>query len=235
MQLFWLAPYVAVCIFSPSSLFLSRKETRTNRAGSANGRGELYAYLPPSESNTRRLLAIPGSYENPDYGFSVGRGSFSFHADVWTTVAERVKLNDVGQKNGEWSTTLARRKTLLHLFFFLLTQNTTQSKIQNTRWNWSLDWWQVGHQSNRPRFAQFHSVGDSGFTFPDLLLWQVGALLDRKFILANVQYVLCQDRPLIGHLLKSNVLGSRTSPVPLWNDSLWSIQISNRCVENQDE
>lgn len=79
----------------------SCEETYTDCTNRAGGRGELYAYLPLSESNTRRLLAIPGSYQNPEYGISVGRGSFSFNAGVWTTVAERVKLNDLGQKNGE--------------------------------------------------------------------------------------------------------------------------------------
>ncbi|KAF8479376.1 hypothetical protein JB92DRAFT_2800784 [Gautieria morchelliformis] len=67
----------------------------------SNGQGELYAYLPITDSNTRRLLTIPGSSQNPDYGISVGRGSFSFNAGTWTTVAERVKLNDLGQQNGE--------------------------------------------------------------------------------------------------------------------------------------
>ncbi|KZT27188.1 polysaccharide lyase family 14 protein [Neolentinus lepideus HHB14362 ss-1] len=66
-----------------------------------SGQGELYAYLPLTPNNTSRLLAVPSSKQNPDYGFSVGRGLFSFPAGQWTTVAERVRLNDVGQENGE--------------------------------------------------------------------------------------------------------------------------------------
>lgn len=83
---------------------------------SADGKGELYAYLPITDSNTRRLLAIPGSHQNPDYGFSVGRGSFFLKADAWTTVAERVKLNDLGQENGEPSVGYTLHVTLNMIF-----------------------------------------------------------------------------------------------------------------------
>jgi hypothetical protein len=66
------------------------------------GKGEVYAYMPPNEENTAALLSVPPkSYGNPEYGFSVGRGSFIFSPGVWTTVAQRVKLNDPGEPNGE--------------------------------------------------------------------------------------------------------------------------------------
>lgn len=69
---------------------------------SKEGQGELYTYLPPTDNNTSLLLAIPPkSIRNPDYGFSVGRGSFNFTAGAWNTVSERVRLNDVGVENGE--------------------------------------------------------------------------------------------------------------------------------------
>lgn len=67
----------------------------------STGAGELYAYIPPLASNIDQLLAIPPkSIQNPDYGFSVGRGSFNFTAGRWNTVTERVKLNDIGISNG---------------------------------------------------------------------------------------------------------------------------------------
>ncbi|KAL5529872.1 hypothetical protein ACEPAF_6129 [Sanghuangporus sanghuang] len=67
-----------------------------------DGLGELYAYLPVTEENTSQLLAVPPkSIRNPDYGISAGRGAFTFKAGVWTTITERVKLNDVGNCNGE--------------------------------------------------------------------------------------------------------------------------------------
>jgi hypothetical protein len=43
----------------------------------------------------------PESDCNPTYGASVGRGSFNFASGGWTTISERVKLNDVGKPNGE--------------------------------------------------------------------------------------------------------------------------------------
>ncbi|KJA21065.1 polysaccharide lyase family 14 protein [Hypholoma sublateritium FD-334 SS-4] len=70
------------------------------------GAGELYTYLPPyTESqfavNNRVCDVAPLSECNPTYGASVGRGSFKFATGAWTTISERVRLNDVGQANGE--------------------------------------------------------------------------------------------------------------------------------------
>ncbi|KAJ3525829.1 hypothetical protein NMY22_g10409 [Coprinellus aureogranulatus] len=68
----------------------------------AQAQGELYTYLPPSfKANQRVCNVAPSSDCNPTYGASVGRGSFHFTKGGWTTVSERVKLNDVGQSNGE--------------------------------------------------------------------------------------------------------------------------------------
>ena len=53
-------------------------------------------------SNNDRLLEVPGSKINPDFGISVGRGMFNygFSGGVWKTVATRVKLNEVGREDG---------------------------------------------------------------------------------------------------------------------------------------
>ena len=68
----------------------------------ANAQGELYTYLPPGfDANNRVCNVAPSSDCNPTYGASVGRGSFNFAKGGWTTVSERVKLNDVGKSNGE--------------------------------------------------------------------------------------------------------------------------------------
>ena len=75
--------------------------SESNILNRENGKGELYAYLPVTPSNTERLLSIPPrSIQHPDYGFSAGRGAFKFTPGRWTTVAERVKLNTVGQSDG---------------------------------------------------------------------------------------------------------------------------------------
>ena len=66
-----------------------------------DGAGELYTYLPLTDQNAAAQLAVPGSIENTDYGFSVGRGSYSFPAGEWTTVLQRIQLNDPGEYNGQ--------------------------------------------------------------------------------------------------------------------------------------
>ncbi|KIY52276.1 polysaccharide lyase family 14 protein [Fistulina hepatica ATCC 64428] len=71
----------------------------------ADSLGELYVYLPPLGNNQTRLLEVPPtSCINPDYGVSVGRGSFKLQDAVgrWAAIAIRVKLNDVEQENGEF-------------------------------------------------------------------------------------------------------------------------------------
>jgi len=66
------------------------------------GAGEFYTYLPPSFDANKKVCNIkPESDCNPTYGASVGRGSFTFASGGWTTVSERVRLNDVGATNGE--------------------------------------------------------------------------------------------------------------------------------------
>lgn len=67
-----------------------------------NGMGELYAYTPINKTNEKALLAVPPfSKTNSDYGISVGKGAWTFEPGVWTTIAERVKLNSIGEADGE--------------------------------------------------------------------------------------------------------------------------------------
>jgi len=66
------------------------------------GAGEFYTYLPPTFAANKKVCNVkPQSDCNPTYGASVGRGSFRFATGEWTTVSERVRLNDVGKSNGE--------------------------------------------------------------------------------------------------------------------------------------
>ncbi|KAF5349505.1 hypothetical protein D9756_009004 [Leucocoprinus leucothites] len=66
------------------------------------GDGEMYTYLPPSFNENKKVCNIkPESDCNPTYGASVGRGSFKFATGKWTTISERVRLNDPGKANGE--------------------------------------------------------------------------------------------------------------------------------------
>ena len=68
----------------------------------SNGTGELYTYLPLTEQNAAAQEAVPPlTVENDDYGFSVGRGSFTFPAGQWVTILQRIKLNDPASYNGQ--------------------------------------------------------------------------------------------------------------------------------------
>lgn len=70
-----------------------------------NGAGEMYTYLPPANetgfSENGKLCSLPDSDCNDTFGASIGRGNYTWTPGQWTTVAERVKLNDVGKANGE--------------------------------------------------------------------------------------------------------------------------------------
>ncbi|KAF8062352.1 hypothetical protein FPV67DRAFT_1702853 [Lyophyllum atratum] len=59
---------------------------------------------------------------NPTYGASVGRGSFHFAAGQWTTVSERVCLNDVGQANSELKLFI-NGKSVVNVNGFILRDN----------------------------------------------------------------------------------------------------------------
>lgn len=53
------------------------------------------------KGNTAVCNIKPVSHCNPAYGSSLGRGAFNWGTGKWTTMAQRVRLNDVGQANGE--------------------------------------------------------------------------------------------------------------------------------------
>ncbi|EMD34310.1 polysaccharide lyase family 14 protein [Gelatoporia subvermispora B] len=78
------------------SCFSARLMWRTD------GAGEVYTYLPPDYSANQAVCDVaPFSTCNSVYGASVGRGAFTFATGAWTTISERVRLNDAGQENGE--------------------------------------------------------------------------------------------------------------------------------------
>lgn len=74
---------------SRSKCFDARLMWRTNAAG------ELYTYLPLTSANNASQFAVPGTVADSDYGYSVGRGSFTFPTGKWLTVAQRVRLNTI--------------------------------------------------------------------------------------------------------------------------------------------
>jgi len=68
-----------------------------------DGAGEFYNYYPQANNdNYPGYCSIPPmSVCDPTYGDSIARGSFTFPTGEWITVAQRLKLNDVGVANGE--------------------------------------------------------------------------------------------------------------------------------------
>ena len=54
----------------------------------ADGVGELYTYLPLTDANKAAQMAVSGTVANNDYGYSVGRGAFTWNAGEWVSVAE---------------------------------------------------------------------------------------------------------------------------------------------------
>jgi hypothetical protein len=64
--------------------------------------GELYTYLPPSFKENEKLCTVPPYSDcNPVYGASVGRGAYQIPTGKWVTLAQRVRLNDVNEANGQ--------------------------------------------------------------------------------------------------------------------------------------
>lgn len=64
----------------------------------AEGKGELYTYLPPGLKGNANVCK--GTC-NPTYGQSIGTGNFHFKPGEWTVISQRLRLNDVGKANGE--------------------------------------------------------------------------------------------------------------------------------------
>jgi Polysaccharide lyase 14 len=71
------------------------------------GAAELYTYLPQPNSGSqfsgnKQLCSVkPLSDCNSSYGASTARGAWTWKTGAWTTVSQRIKLNDPGQQNGE--------------------------------------------------------------------------------------------------------------------------------------
>jgi hypothetical protein len=66
------------------------------------GAGELYTYLPHTDPQNWHICGPHANEQcQGDYGASSGTGAWVFPDGKWITVAERLRLNDVGQSNGE--------------------------------------------------------------------------------------------------------------------------------------
>ena len=61
--------------------------------------GEIYAYLPEKEQR-KDLCDEKGNICNPNYGYSLGRGSWKFKTGEWIKVRQTVKLNRPDRQDG---------------------------------------------------------------------------------------------------------------------------------------
>lgn len=64
------------------------------------GKGEIYAYIPP-QLQPKALCNENGNVCNSSYGYSLGRGSWTFKTNAWNSVRQVVKLNTVGKQDGQ--------------------------------------------------------------------------------------------------------------------------------------
>ncbi|TEB31469.1 hypothetical protein FA13DRAFT_1791698 [Coprinellus micaceus] len=75
------------------------------------GAGELYLYAGKDKQPTA-LCSDPRSECNAVYGFSIGRGSFTWAAGAWTTVVQTVVLNTPGKQDGAFSLDVNGRRVV---------------------------------------------------------------------------------------------------------------------------
>ncbi|KAI9481607.1 MAG: hypothetical protein EXX96DRAFT_608284 [Benjaminiella poitrasii] len=73
------------------------------------GEGEIYAYLPQSTQRSD-LCDNKVNICNPDYGFSLGRGSFKFTTGKWISVRQTLTMNSPGKKNGQLTLHIGGRR-----------------------------------------------------------------------------------------------------------------------------
>lgn len=65
-----------------------------------HGLGELYLYAPKDKQGPGVCKTAPVSYCNSEYGYSIGRGAWTFIPGTWTDVRQDIWLNTHGLPNG---------------------------------------------------------------------------------------------------------------------------------------
>jgi hypothetical protein len=63
------------------------------------GQGEMYSYIP-KDKQSKNLCEQQHVNCNPVYGYSFGRGLFSWKTQAWNTVTQMIHLNTVGKRDG---------------------------------------------------------------------------------------------------------------------------------------
>ncbi|KAI7874166.1 hypothetical protein K492DRAFT_240971 [Lichtheimia hyalospora FSU 10163] len=89
------------------------------------GDGEVYAYMPESKQR-KSLCDEKNNICNSDYGFSLGRGSWSFPTGEWTTIKQTLKLNSPGKTDGSVTVHVNGKKVLTETKLAFLSKDTGQ-------------------------------------------------------------------------------------------------------------
>lgn len=76
-----------------------------------NGIGEIYAYLPASKQRSS-LCDNKVNICNPDYGYSLGRGTYKFTTGKWISVRQVIKMNTAGKQNGKLALYVNSKKVI---------------------------------------------------------------------------------------------------------------------------
>jgi hypothetical protein len=63
--------------------------------------GEIYLYVDPTKQVPEYCQISPTSYCNPEFGDSIGKGSFRFSTGRWNKLTQVITLNDLGKTNGK--------------------------------------------------------------------------------------------------------------------------------------
>ncbi|KAF9228980.1 hypothetical protein BS17DRAFT_763616 [Gyrodon lividus] len=98
-----------------------------------NGVGELYLYAP-KDKQSNDLCSDPQSVCDAAYGFSIGRGSFSFTPGDWTSLRQNVVLNTPGRQDGVF-TLLVNGKSVINrtdVFYRDVPQQAKQKPASRT-------------------------------------------------------------------------------------------------------
>ncbi|KAG8966867.1 hypothetical protein FRC03_011188 [Tulasnella sp. 419] len=79
-----------------------------------DGEGELYGYLPLNVGKNKNKCGRNATGVcKSEYGMSIGTGKWKFVPGQWTTISQRVKLNSVGQSNGQVEVYINGKSVLL--------------------------------------------------------------------------------------------------------------------------
>lgn len=88
-----------------------------------NGEGEVYAYLPSSKQRSN-LCDSKVNICNPDYGYSLGRGTFKFKTGNWVTVRQVLTINTVDKQNGKLSLYINGKRAMTQTKLVFRTNST---------------------------------------------------------------------------------------------------------------